>query len=206
MTVFYCCLLSPQLLLDAWWRPWRHRIRWREPWPTCLLATNGTSFRIRLQVSLRQEQKFLLVLPGITASFPPSSLYIYWTCEQIIQTASALTVASTLTKFSHPGHAGSMILRNIGVSILHGVRSQKTVGTEATPCVYTWKIMSGKFCTNLEFTNVPYNLQKRWNPSWWWRQFVRCCLYKVTMWTHRQFPPIWLSACLIRHDTERISN
>jgi len=206
MAVFYSCLLSPRRLLDAWWRPRRHRNRGREPWPTCLLATNGTSVRIRLQVSLRQEQKFLLVLSGITASSPASSLYIYWTCEQIIRTASALTVASTLTKFTHPEHAGSMIFRNIGASILHGVRSQMTVGTEATPCVYTWKFMSGKFCTNLEFTNVLCGLQKRWHLSWWRHQFVRCCLYKVTMWTHRQFPSNWLSACLIRDGTEMISD
>ena len=49
-------------------------------------------------------------------------------------------------------------------------------------------------------------LEKWWYLSWWWRQYFRCCLNKVTMWTHRQFLSIWLSACLIREDTERISN
>jgi len=47
-----------------------------------------------------------------------------------------------------------MIFPNIGASVLHGVRSQKTVVTEETPCVYNWKLKSGKFYTNLEFTKV----------------------------------------------------
>jgi hypothetical protein len=101
-------------------------------------------------------------LSGITASSPASSLYIYWTCEQIIHTTSARTAASTLTKFSRPEHTGNMIFRNIGASILHGVRSQKTVGTETTHCVHTWKLMSGKVCTNLEFTKALSGLEKWW--------------------------------------------
>jgi hypothetical protein len=53
-----------------------------------------------------------------------------------------------------------MIFRNIGASILHGVRSQKTIGTEEAPYVYIWKLMSGKFYTNLEFTKALSGLEK----------------------------------------------